>query len=90
MEAKTKDGMSERERLHRLVDSLPDGELYAAERFLEFVQEHGDPLLQKLMNAPEDDEPVTPEEAAAIQEGLDALEGGDVYTLEEVKQEFEP
>jgi len=88
MEAKGKDAASRRERLRRLVDDMHEGELEAVETFAEFVHERGDPILRKLMKAPIDDEPVTPEEAAAIREGLDALESGDVYTFEEVKREF--
>ena len=51
-----------RERLYRLVDQIPEGEVHAAARYLEYLAEHGDPFIRKLMNAPIDDEPVTPEE----------------------------
>jgi hypothetical protein len=86
MEAKAKD--ARRERLHRLVDDMHEGELETVETFIEFVHERGDPVLRALLNAPYDDEPVTDEERAAIQEGLDALEAGDVFTMEEVEKEL--
>ena len=88
MEAKAKDAASRRERLHRLVDDMHEGELETVETFIDFVHERGDPVLRALMNAPIDDEPVTDEERAAVQEGLDALEAGDVYTMEEVEKEL--
>ncbi|MBI2322120.1 MAG: hypothetical protein HYU88_08555 [Chloroflexi bacterium] len=45
-----------REHLHRLVDELPDGELHAAARFLEYLHDLGsDPLMRLLEEAPEDD-----------------------------------
>ena len=86
MEGKAKD--ARRERLHRLVDDMHEGELETVETFIDFVHERGDPVLRALMNAPYDDEPVTDEERAAIQEGLDALEAGDVFTMEEVEKEL--
>lgn len=88
MEAKSKDAATRRERLHRLVDDMHESELETVEVFVDFVHERGDPVLRALMHAPIDDEPVTDEERAAVQEGLDAIEAGDVYTLEEVEKEF--
>jgi hypothetical protein len=86
MEAKTKD--ARRERLHRLVEDMHEGELETVETFIDFVHERCDPVLRALLTAPYDDEPVTDEERAAVQEGLDALEAGDVYTMEEVEKEL--
>lgn len=88
MEAKSKDVASRRERLHRYVDDMHEGELETVETFVEFVHERGDSMLRKLLNAPEDDEPVTPEEEAAVREAWEAVKAGDVYTLEEVEEEF--
>jgi hypothetical protein len=45
-----------------------------------------DPVLRALREAPIDDEPVTDEEQAAIEEGLDALELGDVISDEELRR----
>ena len=42
MEAKTKDLAHRRERLHRLVDDMNEGELDTVETFVEFVHERGD------------------------------------------------
>lgn len=88
MEARAEDPERERELLHRLVDRLPTGELHAAARFLEFVHEHGDPVLHALSNAPLDDEPVTEVEEAAVREALEDVAAGRMHTMEEVKREF--
>ena len=82
MEAKAK------ERLYRLVDQIPEGEVHAAERYLEYLAKHGDPFIRKLMNAPFDDEPVTEEEEAGVREAWEDYKAGRVHTLEEVKEEL--
>jgi hypothetical protein len=71
-----------------MVDEMHEGELETVETFAEFVHERGDPLLRRLMNAPWDDEPVTPEEEEAVREAWEAVKAGDVYTMEEVKKEL--
>lgn len=88
MEAKAKDAAARRERLHRLVDNLHEGELETVETFVDFVHERGDPVLRKLMNAPYDDEPITPEEEDAVREALEDVAAGRVHSLEEIKQEL--
>ena len=82
MEAKAK------ERLYRLVERIPDGEIPAAERYLEYLAERGDPFIRKLMNAPFDDEPVTEEEEAGVREAWEDYKAGRVHSLEEIKQEL--
>ena len=82
MEAKAK------ERLYQLVDRIPEGEVRTAERFLEYLSASDDPVLRSLMNAPEDDEPTTPEEEEAVRESLEDIEAGRVQTLEEVREEL--
>ena len=77
-----------RERLYRLVDQIPEGEVHAAARYLEYLAEHGDPFIRKLMNAPIHDQPVTPEEEEAVREAWEAVKAGDVYTLEEVEKDL--
>ena len=58
-----------RRDIHYLVDALPERELAAAKRFLQFLQGvEYDSLHAALMAAPWDDEPESPEEIEAIQE----------------------
>jgi hypothetical protein len=47
-----------------------------------------DPFLNALANAPADDEPLSPEDEAAIAEGLDAIERGDIVSQDELRQVF--
>ncbi len=55
--------MTTKERLHQLVDQLPESELMAAERALT------DSFLLALLNTPEGEEPLSAEEIAGIIEG---------------------
>ena len=67
-------------RLHRLIDELPEDEIRAAERYLEFLCACQDPPIQALESAPEDDEPVTDEEREAVEEAERAFADGDVVS----------
>ena len=76
-----------KQRLRQLIDELPESELHAAERFLQFLGNEGhDPFLAAMQRAPIGDDPVTPEEEALIQEGLDDLAAGRVVSHEEVRR----
>jgi hypothetical protein len=80
--------MATKETLHRLVDELPDDAVGAVELFLEFVlvrrrrSQTADPVLQAFMSAPEDDEPLTAEEAAAIAEAKADFDHGNTVSWE--------
>ncbi len=82
--------MVTRERLYELVDALPEGELSTAARYLDQLRERyeTDPLVRLLDGAPEDDEPLTPEEEAAIDEGLAEYRRGETRPWEEVRAEL--
>ncbi len=69
-----------REAVHRLVDELPDTLLPEIERYLAALRD--DPVLRAFMEAPEDDEPLTPGEIAAIEEGKADVARGDVISWE--------
>ena len=58
--------MTTKDKLHKLVDRLPEAEVYAAERFLEYLSEGPASPFEALQHLPEDDEHETPEEAAAV------------------------
>jgi hypothetical protein len=79
--------MTQRERLHDLVDTLPENELHAALRFLEFLEGEETPSrLWSLENAPIDDEPLTPQEEAALVEAEEDLATGRVVSHAEARQ----
>lgn len=69
--------MTERDRLHTLVDTLPEDELHVALRFLEFLETDGPASpLWSVKEAPVDDEPMTAEDEQALAEAeRDVAEG---------------
>jgi hypothetical protein len=80
--------MPMRDTLHQLIDELPESELAAAERFLNYLRATADPVLRALLEAPLDDEAETDEERHAVQEAREELARGEVRTLEEVRREL--
>lgn len=70
-------GATSKERLHRLVDELPDNELAEAERILEALT-IDDPVLRAVEMAPLDDEPETDEERAAVAEAREEAARGEL------------
>ena len=78
--------MTVKERLHALVEGLPEGEAEAAVKFLEFLrQDAPDPVVRALRDAPFDDEPLTPEDLAALEEAERDLQEGCVVPDEDVR-----
>lgn len=75
--------MTTRERLRRLVDEVPEDEIRVAERFLEYLRDAHTPLYTP-ETAPFDDEPVTPEEEAAVAEALEELATGKAMSTAEL------
>ncbi len=80
--------MTTKETLHKLVDLLPESEWEAARRVLEERLSKHDPVLHAFLNAPEDDEPETEEERAAVEEAYEALARGEVVSDEELRREL--
>jgi hypothetical protein len=80
--------MTTKEGLHRLIDELPEAVLPVVERYLESVRD--DPVLHALATAPEEDEELSPEEAAALAEARARRAAGDNrYTpSEELRREI--
>jgi hypothetical protein len=75
-----------KERLHRLVDELSDDD---AERALGLVKtEFEDPVLRAFRDAPEDDEPLTPEEEAALERSRQEYRHGEGVPLDSIRHEF--
>jgi predicted transcriptional regulator len=75
-----------RQALHQLLDRIPDSEIAAAERYLEYLA--ASPAYRAAALAPADDESVTPGDAAAIRRALEDLRAGRVVSHEEVRGEF--
>ncbi|HYO14405.1 MAG TPA: hypothetical protein VE685_14510 [Thermoanaerobaculia bacterium] len=74
--------------MHALIDTLPDGELPVALRFLESLDKEGAPAggPWSLENAPLDDEPLTPEEEEALAEAERDLAAGLVVSHSEARR----
>lgn len=79
--------MTAREKLHRIVDELPEEELTATLKAVE--RRLGEPMLRRLDDAPPEDEEISEEEEAAVQEARDELAGGgSLHSAEEIQREF--
>lgn len=76
-----------KQRLHELVDALPDSKIEDANRYLECLV-GGNAFLQALRDAPVDDEAVTEEDLRDIERGRKAIAEGRVKSWEEVKREL--
>ena len=77
-----------RARPSRLVSRLPDEDVRATLAFAEERAAQRDCLAERLLAAPEEDEELADEEAAAIRDGLADRDAGRVYSSESVKREL--
>ena len=75
-----------RDTLHDLVDRIPEEELPAAQRFLEYLAVS--PAYRAALSAPPDDEPMTEADAAAISRARDEVRAGKVIVHDEILREF--
>ena len=71
-----------RAELHELLDSLPDDRLEEARRRLAELVD--DPVLRALMLAPVDDEPLTEDERAKVDEAKAAYRRGEWISDDEL------
>lgn len=79
--------MTDRERLHALVDDLPEDEVRTTLRFVEHLQNpEDDPVLRALAEAPLDDEPLTEEDFAALREAEEDEVHGRLIPHEEIRR----
>ena len=69
--------MGAKERLHSLVNLLPEAECGAAERFLKFLIDDGE------------DEPLSEEDREEVRQGQAAIARGEFTTLEDLKLELD-
>jgi hypothetical protein len=75
-----------REELHRLIDQLPEAAVGPVVWLLRHVQ---DPMIAVLDVAPEDDEPLTPEDEAAIAQARERYERGEAIPVEQLIRELD-
>ena len=75
-----------REALHELIDRIPEEELQAAKRFLEYLAVN--PAYRAALSAPPDDEPVTEADGAAITRAQEDVQKGKFSAHAEILREF--
>ena len=75
-----------RDPLHDLIDRIPEGELPAAQRFLEFLTSSA--AYGAALCAPPDDEPVTVGDARAISNALAEIRAGKAVPHSDILREF--
>ncbi len=71
-----------------LIDSLPEDDLHAVKRYVQYVRDLQDPLLNALADAPWDDELLTDEDRAAIAEAREDIVAGRTISAENLKEEL--
>ena len=77
-----------REELRLLVDHIPEGDVPVARKILRALM---DPVELALLNAPEDDEPLSEHELAALEEADRRERSGEpLITHDEIMREFGP
>lgn len=76
--------------LHKLIDEIPEQEHQAAAKYLTRLRDlANDPVYQAFMNAPLDDEPLTDEDIAAIEEAEAEIARGEYFTLEDIRKDLD-
>ena len=75
-----------RDILHDLVDRIPEEDLPAAKRFLEYLAVS--PAYRAALCAAPDDEPVTEADATAIARAREEVRAGKVISHDEILREF--
>jgi hypothetical protein len=76
--------MTTRDALYQLIDELDDDELAQAELYLRALRED-DRVLQMLLTAPWDDEPLTDEERAALAEARAEVARGELIDDQDIQ-----
>ena len=75
-----------REPLYELIDRIPEEELPAAKRFLEYLLVS--PAYRAALTASPDDEPVTEADVAATERARNEVRLGKVVAHDEILREF--
>ncbi|MGD0301309.1 MAG: hypothetical protein ABSE86_29885 [Bryobacteraceae bacterium] len=75
-----------REQLHTLIDRIPENEISAAQRFLEYLASTA--AFRAAILASPDDEPVTQGDAEAIARARADIEAGRIVSHDEILREF--
>ena len=74
-----------KQKLREAIEQLSEEEARDALRYL---AERSDPLMELLDDAPEDEEPLTPEEEEGLREARAQAERGETVPLDELRREL--
>ena len=78
----------EKNRLAELIDQLPEEEIPAAMRYLEYLKDRGDPYLKFLMSVPEENEELTDRFQRELNKAWEDIDAGQVISSDQLKQEL--
>ncbi|MXX60342.1 MAG: hypothetical protein F4X04_04465 [Holophagales bacterium] len=78
----------DRERLVRLAQGVPEAEVPAAVRYLEYLTDRADSYARFLLSAPETDRRLSEKCERGLEEAWADVEAGRVHGSEEVKREL--
>lgn len=78
-----------REQLVRLAQQVPDEEIPAAVRYLEYLTDQADPYVRYLLSVPEVDQELSEGCERGLEEAWDDIGAGRVHSAEEVKRELD-
>ena len=81
-------GAQHKNRRAELIDQLPEEEIQAAVRYLECLNDRGDPYLKFLMSVPEEDEELTEKVHRELDETWQDIDNGQVISSHILKQEL--
>lgn len=85
--------MATRDELHKFIDSLPEGLVGEVLDFAQFVAKKAQSeqvarVMAAMQALPEDDEPLTDEELAAISESEESARVHGTVSMEEIKRKY--
>lgn len=78
----------DKNRLAELIEQLPEVEVQAAVRYLEYLKDRGDPYLKFLMSVPEEDEQLTDRFQKELDRAWKDIDDGQVVSSDQLKQEL--
>ena len=80
----------DRNRLVQLSDRVPDQAIPAATRYLEYLVNRGDPFVQHLIEAPEEEGALSEAGQRLLGEAYEDIDAGRLCGSDELKREFGP
>ncbi len=81
--------MTTKDRLHELVNGLPESSTDAAENFLQYLTDTADPVLRALWTAPLTDEALSESELAEIEAAWEDFRKGNTVSLQDIKKKLD-